>query len=437
MDLKSFLTSFLSWYTVLPACLLCFAPMRNKLKYGIKGLAVRIAGLLILLLLAAAYAETRFSLTYNALLPMIAIATFATYHRCLTVPLCKSLSIYALVFALMGFFSNFANGFDAAIHPASTLDNFSLEAAIFQAVITTIGAAVLFFPLCRYGSRIVDHFDILRVWYITLPVSGIFLTFNLLIAPRKYETIHVNNMFRVFWIALCMFLVLLLLLCALSYFIVSGMMDAAETQERNRILEIQESHYLAQQRYMDETAKARHDFKHVIGTLDGLVDGGDLAAVRAYLDEYLAAQPKKDTAHFCSNTAVNALLNYYMHRAQTADTEIEWDISLPDTMPIPDIDLCGILGNILENAVLACAGVSGDRRYIDLTVRYEKNCLYIVATNSFNGKVRQKNGSYLSTRRHGVGIGLKSIMSTTEKYGGTASFSHEGTEFCSDVVIPL
>ena len=88
--------------------------------------------------------------------------------------------------------------FDAAIHPTSTRDNFSLEATVFQAVVTTIGAAVCFIPLNKYGSRIVDHFDIVRVWYITLPVSGIFLVFNLLIVPRKYETLHANNMFRVF-----------------------------------------------------------------------------------------------------------------------------------------------------------------------------------------------------------------------------------------------
>ena len=52
-------------------------------------------------------------------------------------------------------------------------------------------------------------------------------------------------------------------------------------------------------------------------------------------------------------TAVNALLNYYMGRAQMVNAGIEWEISLPENLSISDIDLCGILGNILENAVLA------------------------------------------------------------------------------------
>ena len=44
---------------------------------------------------------------------------------------------------------------------------------------------------------------------------------------------------------------------------------------------------------------------------------------------------------------------------------------------------------------------------------------------------------YLSTRRGGSGIGLDSITSAAERYGGTASFRHNGEEFISGVVIPM
>ncbi len=435
--MNGFLTSVLSWFPVIPAAVLCFAPMKDRLKYDKKGLFKRIAALLILLILISAFVESRLSLYYNAMLPVIAVITFYSYHKCLTVPIEKSLSIYALVFALMSFFCNFSNGFDAAIHPLSTLNDFSIDAGIFQAVLTTAAAAVFFYPFMKYGSRLIDKFDIRRVWFVSLPVSLIFLTYNLLIAPRKYETMHVNNVSLFFWVSLVLLLILLILLCVLSYFIVSGMMDAAETQEKNRILEMQESNYLAQQRYMEETAKVRHDFKHTIGILESLVAEGDLAAVKDYLDSYLASQPKKETASFCHNTAVNALLNYYMGRAQMVNAGIEWEISLPENLSISDIDLCGILGNILENAVLACRNLKEEDRFIDLTVRHDASGLLIVATNSFDGRAEIKDGHYLSTKSHGSGIGLKSIASTAEKYGGSAKFSHMDGEFYSDVVIPL
>ncbi|MCR5024691.1 MAG: hypothetical protein K6A90_10220 [Lachnospiraceae bacterium] len=47
-------------------------------------------------------------------------------------------------------------------------------------------------------------------------------------------------------------------------------------EEKTRMLEIQESFYQAQMRYIDESARVRHDFKHTIATLDDLSVKGDL-----------------------------------------------------------------------------------------------------------------------------------------------------------------
>ena len=63
--------------------------------------------------------------------------------------------------------------------------------------------------------------------------------------------------------------------------------------------------------------------------------------------------------------------------------------------------------------------------------------LYIVAVNTFNGVVKLSDGRYLSTDRRGSGIGISSVVSTAESYGGVALFSHSGTEFYSNVAIPI
>ncbi|MBR1628165.1 MAG: GHKL domain-containing protein [Lachnospiraceae bacterium] len=437
MNLVSFYTSLLSWFTVVPAAALCFAPMKNQMRTRPKIQVLHTSVLLFLLLIIMALLETRFSLAYNALLLPLMLVAFAFYHRSLRTPVYKSLAVFMLVFAFMSFLSNCANGYDAWLHPTYTLNDFSLQAAVFQAILTLAVAAILFLPVSRFGGYLIDHFDIPRAYYATIPVSAIFLTYNLLISPRKYETLYVNRIALVFWGFLVLFLSLLCLLCVLFYFIVSGMMEKAKTDERNRFLEMQESAYLAQQRYMEETAKVSHDFKHTISVLVELSTDGNMEAVRNYLNDYLAALPRKETAYFSENTAVNALLNYYMHLAQNNGIDLEWEIDIPKGLSVSDIDLCGILGNILENAVLACGTIENGEKYIDLAVRFEDGgILYIVATNSFDGRIRQKEGHYFSTRRSGQGMGLISIAQAAEKYGGSARFAHEGTEFYSDVVLP-
>ena len=214
-------------------------------------------------------------------------------------------------------------------------------------------------------------------------------------------------------------------------------MKKAAMEERNRMLEIQDSFYQAQMRYIDESARVRHDFKHTIATLDDLSVKGDLHAIREYLCQYKSLQPQRETTGFCMNVPVNSILNYYAHQAESMRITLDMEIYIPKHPGIPDVELCSLLGNILENAILACENIPESDRFIDLAVRIKNDSnLIIVCTNSFDGNPRMKNGQYLSTRSDGSGLGLKSIASTAAKYGGIARFNHDGTEFCSDVMIP-
>lgn len=48
--------------------------------------------------------------------------------------------------------------------------------------------------------------------------------------------------------------------------------------------------------------------------------------------------------------------------------------------------------------------------------------LGIVADNTFNGEIKQKNGIFLSTKHEGQGHGLRSIQTIVEKYDGIVVF---------------
>ena len=435
MNITGFFTSLITWYITAPTAVLCFAPMKNQMRSSRrKDIFLALATLTVPSLIIAVL-KACFTIPRNALMPIMIIPAFIVYLKCVRGPVYKALSVFVLVSAFMSFLMNVSNGFDALLHPYGTLNNYSLEAAVFLALISTVFALATFHPATK-ASVIIDRFDIPRVYYASLPVWGIFVAFNLLISPRKYETLHVNKMQLAFWGSLGLFFLLLCLLCVWFYYIVSDMMKKTEAEARNRILEMQESTYLSQQRYMKESAKIRHDFKHTIGTLDALVSAGDLSSVRAYLDDYLAMQPTNDTVSFCENTAVNALLNYYMNMAKTSSIPLEWEIDMPAELHVSDIDLCGILGNILENAIHACEKLPEADRFIDLILRYEAGVsLYIIVTNSFDGNVRMNGTEYLSTGRHGSGLGLISIRETAEKYNGLARFSHDEKEFHTDVML--
>jgi len=165
---------------------------------------------------------------------------------------------------------------------------------------------------------------------------------------------------------------------------------------------------------------------------------GDIDALREYLDNYIKTMPDNSYVSYTKNTAVNSILNYYADDSTKYNIKLNWNVSFPTTSTISDIDACNIIGNILENAIIACTETEEKRRFIDLTIRYEEDsAIYIACTNSFGRPLKIKNGIYLSTHRNGSGIGLQSIQVSAAGYGGIARFSHEDGEFYSEVMLPL
>ena len=165
-----------------------------------------------------------------------------------------------------------------------------------------------------------------------------------------------------------------------------------------------------------------------------MIQNGEYDALSGHLSEYISSLPESLTT-YCLNIPVNALLNYYGARMDTGGIRRNWKISLPQNLRITDTELCGLLGNLLENVYYGCQTLPPDKRYHDLTIQIRQSCLYIISVNSFDGVVKQKDNAYLSTHKGGSGIGLTSIATVAEKYGGMAKFSHTANRFTMDVVI--
>ena len=102
------------------------------------------------------------------------------------------------------------------------------------------------------------------------------------------------------------------------------------------------------------------------------------------------------------------------------------------------MDLCTVIGNILDNAVAACRDSEPADRFIQLSAVVDNGTtLFIVASNSCEGLTFTREGRYVSTKMEGSGLGLSSITQIAESYGGSAEFSDRDGVFYTNVMIPL
>ena len=138
MNMTEFFTSLITWYIVVPAAILCFAPMKNQMRGNRKrDIFLDLAALTVPSIIIA-FLKASFPIPRNALMPIMIIPAFIVFMKVVTVPVYKALSVFVLIFAFMSFLVNVSNGFDAILHPYGTLNDYSLQAALFLALIRKI-----------------------------------------------------------------------------------------------------------------------------------------------------------------------------------------------------------------------------------------------------------------------------------------------------------
>lgn len=107
--------------------------------------------------------------------------------------------------------------------------------------------------------------------------------------------------------------------------------------------------------------------------------------------------------------------------------------------PLTDVELCTVLGNLLENALDACKRQPASPRSISLSSKETSGTLFILIENTYDGKLKRIGGRLLSLKNPAprYGIGLESVKKILEKYEGTVDLFPGKSTFKVGISIPL
>lgn len=175
-------------------------------------------------------------------------------------------------------------------------------------------------------------------------------------------------------------------------------------------------HYQKMNGLRDELRVMRHDYQYHLSAARQMLKSGNVAEADDYLSEVETRLSENDLRVYCENTVVGALVASYAERCGKSDFEFTASIDLPETITIPNYDLCIVLGNLLENAVEACGKCDGSRT-IELKVKPHEKQLIIMVKNTFDGKLAHDAGQAISSKPDG-GFGLKSVQAVAMRYDG-------------------
>jgi len=174
----------------------------------------------------------------------------------------------------------------------------------------------------------------------------------------------------------------------------------------------------------------RHDMRHHLQYLSARLENGQTEQARAYIAQLAQAIDAQKVQRYCENEAANLILSAFMERAARANVAMSINGTLPKSPVISDMDLCVLFSNALENALHACEPLvaAGKPCRIDVQFYEQKGRFFLQIINPTQKPVRFHNGIPLSDEP-GHGIGVQSICTIVERYGGIHSFQVQDGQF--------
>ena len=233
-------------------------------------------------------------------------------------------------------------------------------------------------------------------------------------------------------------IIIVFIFCIIEIFSVYTLNMLYKESEAKFILEMNLKRKIHDEEIIDmykEIIGWKHDLRNHINMVVGLLEVGASEDAISYIKEINSNINKLDGNIYTDNIAVNSILSSKMKIVKEKGIRINLDIDLSSEIKISNLDICIILGNLLDNSIEACDLID-KYKYIDLKMISENNRLIIKISNSTNGYVNEVNGRFLTTKHSPMnGIGLTQIDSVIKKHNGYINRKHENSIFTTYIMI--
>ena len=212
---------------------------------------------------------------------------------------------------------------------------------------------------------------------------------------------------------------------------------SSQLDRENQLLAVESRRYMELRSYLEQTRHLRHDFRQHLHVISGLTEAGRLDELKSYLSQY-ESELSDARPTLCVNAAVDALAGHYDYEARKQGIQIEWKLELPKLLPLPEADLCTILGNLLENALHASQKLPPEERQIKVLARMLSPAMMgLMVENRYDGVLKKQGGVLHSTKHDGQGIGLVSVETAVHRYHGNLTVETGGSVFRANVLLNL
>lgn len=201
--------------------------------------------------------------------------------------------------------------------------------------------------------------------------------------------------------------------------------------------ELTERHYEEVQHIYRQMRGWRHDYHNHIQAMKAHLALGRLDELEAYLGALDKDLDEVDVLLKTGNVMLDAILGSKLTLARARGINVNARAAVPDGITIPQVELCVILGNLMDNAIESCMRLPEADRFLRVYIGTYQGQFYMSVGNA-SGAVLREGGRYVSTKgQANHGFGLVRIDRAVARLGGLVNRQHEEGVFVTEVMIPI
>ncbi len=296
-------------------------------------------------------------------------------------------------------------------------------------MIVTI-AIVLWLQQKRHGDVLINCKS--RRSYITIAVFAsleeviLFLLFNEDVLLASISNAHVFLIILVLWSLFCGILLIVVL---------KALFDESHQKQ---ILELNYTHlkryYVQLKEMYEEKRNEMRDVEQSNDMLIAMLKDNKIIEVTQYLNDEkqiaIAGQKNK----FTGIDIIDLILDCKIREAKQYKIDVVVDIDA-FFCPLEEIDMCVVLGNLLDNAIDATKELPLEMRIIRVRVMTPNSVFILEISNRYAGERKKVDGYYRTTKKNrGVhGLGIESVEWIMNQYGGWLDLKDEKNCFVAVV----
>ena len=303
--------------------------------------------------------------------------------------------------------------------------------------------AVLVFLFVHLFTKSIHLSWFQKVTYTLLSVIGIAIShYNLILLlsfsqnPTLKEDMSHLILVNVF------FLIMLLSLLVYIYLLGKSKEENIYYLKQEKLHELEEQQYKLLLSTTNSLRTMKHDIKQHLSVIKTLSENQEVQKLQEYVNSYCQELEKTNLLLSTGNTAIDCLVSSKLSLARQLNIPTNHSIMIPSEIPMDDISLSSVIGNLLDNAIensiRSMNTTEGFTPWIHFYIKPFQNMIILHVENKFDGLLKlDANHKYLSLKAEGNhGLGLNRVSELVLENNGIMTISTEQQIFSVHIILP-